>query len=318
MKNEMKRIIPACGRLGNQMFFYAFYKKLMKEYPNEYFVMDLSDICDSTFENNQELFWVFPNLNIEEATDRDIWNIERKIVNYYRGKGSKLVRRIIDGINSKTTKNNNSKICLEANFIDGMSENEIREYSIFIGFWQDVDYYIPYLEELRNHDFVFSTVKDELNKQYIERMANQNSVSVHIRRTDYVDEVLDVLSTGYYKRIIERIIEEEKDPVFYFFSDDLKYIEREYDWLKNKVIISHNQKKEDCFRDMQLMSMCKINVIANSSFSLWASLLNQRKDAKVYYPSHYTQDIQWKDIGLEHYIKVPISHEYDDIGKKKL
>ena len=82
--------------------------------------------------------------------------------------------------------------------------------------------------------------------------------------------------------------EGEEGDRFFLFSDDREYAGEAFSWLDHKEIISHN-RGGDSFRDMQLMSMCRHNIIANSTFSTWAGLLNQNPGRRVVYPDRYTR-----------------------------
>ena len=86
--------------------------------------------------------------------------------------------------------------------------------------------------------------------------------------------------------------------LFYFFSDDTEYVAEKYGWLQNKIIVQNN-KKEKSFRDMQLMSLCQYNIIANSTFSLWAALLNKNKNKEVLCPLIFNTNDEDVKYGLE-------------------
>lgn len=307
----MKRvIITAMGGLGNQMFCYAFYKKMCIEYPEIQFVMDISDVWDGHFERGAEFLTAFPEVMVEKADSAEIFKVEGKITFQYRGKGSRLIRIVVDALNKRLMKPK-ERFCIT----EGIYGNQ-RKYSkddwdkihYFRGFWQKTEYYQPYFKELQR-DFQFAPITDVQNKKLAEEMRNRESVSVHVRRGDYVGEVLDILDTEYYRKIIEQIKNDNPDSCFYFFSNDSEYVEREYKWLDNKVIVKNNNSRMNSFRDMQLMSVCKKNIIANSTFSIWAALLNSNPDKEVYYPSHYYRGIEMETINMPGFIKVEVENQ---------
>jgi hypothetical protein len=84
----------------------------------------------------------------------------------------------------------------------------------------------------------------------------------------------------YYQNAIKIIGEENH---FVIFSDDIKWCEENFNFLKNKTFISGNTDYEDLY----LMSMCKHNIIANSTFSWWGGWLNCNIDKKVIIPSKW-------------------------------
>ena len=92
---------------------------------------------------------------------------------------------------------------------------------------------------------------------------------------------------AYYKKAIAEINKSIENPVFFFFSDDKKYVEETFD-VPNKVIVTCNKGKRSFF-DMYLMAHCKNMIVANSTFSWWAAYLNTRAE-KIYCP------IRWNNI----------------------
>lgn len=306
-------LVPSIGGLGNQMFFYAFYRKMCIEYPHVNFKLDISDIFDKRYERNAELLRVFPNIEPQVASSKEIWQLERKINNQYRGKGGKIVRLIIDRMNQLCMKKNTGFCYTEDDFIKAnyrISDEKWMNIKYLLGYWQDISIYSDYLEILQ-HEFQFSPVEDEVNKKLINDITTCDSVSVHVRRGDYVGEVLDILDTEYYSSIIQKIKMENPKSHFYFFSNDPEYIEENYSWLKEKTIVKNNQGLHS-FRDMQLMSLCKKNIIANSTFSVWAALLNSNDKKEIYYPSHYYEGIRMKKIELPGYIQVTVKGQMND------
>lgn len=305
-----KKLVTSIGGLGNQMFCYAFYKKLCKEYPDVPFYMDISDVWDGRYERGAEFLRVFPNIKIKEATAKDIREIEGKYTFTYRGKGSRYLRKVIDLINKRTMEPK-KKFCITEELFEKkkgvITEKDWDEIKYFDGFWQNVEYYLPYMDELQN-DFQYVAIEDEENRRVMKKIEDTYSVSVHVRRGDYVGEVLDILDTEYYSDIIRKVLEKHPESVFFFFSNDSEYVKREYAWLENKMIVEHNTGMNS-FRDMQLMSMCKENIIANSTFSMWAGMLNPHKERVVYYPSHFCQNTKMRDINLSGFVKCKVKNQ---------
>lgn len=289
MKNNEKYIINGLGGLGNQMFCYAFYKKLSMEYPEKEFVIDLDGIYDPRFEGNCELFHVFPSLRAKIADPFYVLSKEHKISLRYRGPGSRVLKKGVQLFNQKLLRT--SEKCRVTEQLFKQWNNEVapekwNTISFFDGFWQDIDLYKDCWEEIIA-DFKYREIQDVANMKMLQEIKNTDAVSVHVRRGDYSgDYKFDILGTEYYSKIICSIQEKKPESIFYFFSNDPAYIKNNYSWLDRKVIVDINYGK-DSYKDMILMSACKTNVVANSTFSIWASFLNENDDRIVFYPSHY-------------------------------
>ena len=124
------------------------------------------------------------------------------------------------------------------------------------------------------------------------------SVSLHIRRGDYLDpENLEryggICTIEYYMKGISIIKNYFERPSFFIFSNDMEWVKENMD-IPNPVYIDINKGK-DSYMDMYLMSRCKANIIANSSFSYWGAMLNINPSPLVVYPqkwfNNYTPDI---------------------------
>ena len=100
------------------------------------------------------------------------------------------------------------------------------------------------------------------------KIDSTNSVAIHIRRGDYIENtVLSRLAPiKYYEDVVDYIKNKIKNPTFFIFSDDIKWCKENLKIGKQVYYIDWNKGKNS-YRDMQLMSLCKHNIIPNSSFS---------------------------------------------------
>lgn len=150
----------------------------------------------------------------------------------------------------------------------------------FWGDWQRASYFRDVKIDIRLKD---QYITDDM-RRLADEMRDCNSVSVHVRRTDYA--VYDwILPTQYYDRAFNRARDLIDNPRFYVFSDDP-------DWCKENLppgdtVFLHN----DELTDFWLMGKCKNNIIANSTYSFWAAYLNENVDKKVIYPLDWHIDI---------------------------
>lgn len=124
----------------------------------------------------------------------------------------------------------------------------------------------------------FNTPNDNDNLNYLQLVRTTESISVHIRRSDYLQFNEECYKFGYFPKCISYIKTKVENPVFFVFSDDLK-------WCKENVSIIGLSKDDkvyfvginnggNSFRDMQIMANCKHNIATKSSFGWWGSFLN--------------------------------------------
>lgn len=132
--------------------------------------------------------------------------------------------------------------------------------------------------------FTFPPFADEQNRSFAEYIGSRQSVAVHVRRGDMLRFNSRYYKTGYFRRAVRFIKEKIKDPVFVFFCDpeSHEYCRKNLDIFsleeKDAVrFVNWNTGKES-YRDMQLMSLCKHNIITNSSFGWWGAYLNKNPD----------------------------------------
>ena len=146
-----------------------------------------------------------------------------------------------------------------------------------LGYWQSERYFVDRAQTIRAN-FTFRHPLSDRNSDLARKINAVNSVSLHIRRGDYVTNPQIAISHGvcpqsYYKAAIEYIREHVDGPHFFVFSDDPDWVKAELSLQGRFCLVDHNRGAES-YNDMRLMSMCRHHIIANSTFSWWGAWLN--------------------------------------------
>lgn len=164
----------------------------------------------------------------------------------------------------------------------------LSEKTTLFGYFQNENYFKDISEQLRI-DFKFRIPLKGKNNEIRTLIDQGTSVSIHIRRGDYANtnSNLPILDISYYNQAIEYITSQIDNPHFYIFSDGIDWVKQNLDLSNfNHEFIDWN-KNEDSYVDMQLMSLCKHNIIANSSFSWWGAWLNNNPNKVVIAPQQW-------------------------------
>jgi hypothetical protein len=151
------------------------------------------------------------------------------------------------------------------------------------GYYQSEKYFKHCKDKIREIFTLKKKYENELKDKWNDKL--KNSVSIHVRRGDYLDNariggILYCPQIEYYIRSLQYIESLTKIDNILVFSDDMQWCKENF--KNRKCIFVENQK--DIF-DMFLMSYCNHNITANSSFSWWASWLNKNPDKVVTVPS---------------------------------
>ncbi len=175
------------------------------------------------------------------------------------------------------------------------------------GYWQSEKYFLP-VQQLIRQELTIKKEFVESLKDFAETLSRENSVSVHIRRGDYKDKTFStfhgILPAVYYDKAFKILNNKINDARYYFFSDDIGWVKNDLN-MPGATYISGTISKTH-IEDFYLMSHCKHNIIANSSFSWWAAWLNNNPDKIVIAPKKWfnkgPQDTQ--DLIPEGWIKI--------------
>lgn len=286
-----KSIIVSAGGLGNQLFQYAFFLNKKKHNPHVilYFFVPKKETAHNAYELGK-LFGILPGDYSLGA------NIVRKLLIFRDKKGFRLICRILLAV-----MNWPFKVIQEQDMCVYREEylKPAKGRCLYFGYWQSYRYLEPIEEELRAiYRFEYFRLSDK-SRKLLSKLRSEESVAIHIRRGDFLSEENknkygNLSETDYYTQAIARMKERLSNPCFYVFSDD-------QEWAKNnlaleQVVYVDWNKGRSSWEDMCLMSECKHNIIANSTFSWWGAWLNKHKQKIVIAPDNYLKDASTPDI----------------------
>ncbi len=273
------KIIVCKGGLGNQMFQYAFYV-MLRHYHHCKFDYSLFNFVK--IHNGFELPRVFDLSPLEDKFCTLNIQMIRAFhkLNYY-----------------PVFKDKNQYV----------SNVEKEKAFVFIGDWQSEKWFSQFKEEVLK-SFSFKNIMKR-NLQESRVMQSCNSVSVHIRRGDYVGNRLyeNCATLDYYKKALAYIRQQSPDCKIWIFSNEIPWC-KEYlsEFIDNSTSFVDWNMGMNSYQDMFLMSQCKYNIIANSSFSWWGAYLNRNESKIVVAPAKWfnTQNIElYKDIVPETWVR---------------
>ncbi len=298
------KIVNIIGGLGNQMFQYALAVALKERFPDEDILIDTSHFHylfsknwkGTNLHNGYEIDKVFPNANLKKATASQLLKVTWYMPNYVL---SRFVRKALP--------------VRKTEFIQKREDIFVYQPEVFSkegncyyeGNWESEKYFVDSREEVQK---AFSHGEpNKINAGYIEKMENEESVGIHIRRGDYLasPKWTGICTLEYYKRGIETILADGNKHVFYIFSNDIPWCNENINPLLEGhqiVTVTENKGKESCW-DMFLMTHCKDLIIANSSFSWWGAFLNNNK-GRVIAPARWLNEDRKVEIWLDEWIKI--------------
>lgn len=173
--------------------------------------------------------------------------------------------------------------------------------------------YFSGIEQLIRQDFEIKL--DLLENEcanYLQKIQNTNSIAVHVRRGDYVNlELHDVCNNTYYSNSIAYMNTRIDTPHYFVFSDDISWCMANFD-LPECTFVELSASRENPMIDFMLMSLCKHNIIANSTFSWWPAWLNSNNGKVVVGPRHWFNNedkLDWlicQDTVPDHWVRVDV------------
>lgn len=291
-------VVQLTGGLGNQLFQYAAAKALslhhqvsMKLDTGSFYRSEIPELeVPRNFELN----------NFTGITD-EIINAEELNKLFDLNKPKKIFHKIFPAYKKH--------VYIEPHFHYDKNFFHSKKNVLLIGKWQSEKYFFAYRKEIRN----ILQLDDRLVTNVIstaKELEIKESVAIHVRRGDYLRKKIifdwhGVMEKDYYIKALEIISKSVNPERILFFTDDPQWVEKEL-LSSVKGEIASGRLTSTHFEDLYLMSRCKHNIIANSSFSWWSAWLNNNPGKIVVAPAKWfgngpkdTQDIippEWHKI----------------------
>ncbi len=166
------------------------------------------------------------------------------------------------------------------------------------GFWQSERYFSEQEPLIRRELQFRQSVKDAA-AEWLPRLNSSNSVSLHVRRGDYVtsqaaNQHHGTLSQDYYTKAVRHVTQVQPDIEIFVFSDDVSWCRKH---LRFEVPV-HFVEPGPAATAMYLMSRCRHHIIANSSFSWWGAWLDGRNDKIVTVPPYWFTTKKTSDLDI--------------------
>jgi len=277
----MLSVVRVIGGLGNQMFQYAFAYSLSQK--KQIIVkLDIGDF-DSYGLRSYEL-GAF-NVSYEVASQTEINSIKFQ----EEGLFTKIIRKVM-------RKNRPfADAYYEESYFQFDNSLQYKKESLYLtGYWQSEKYFQSYRSDLLKIFTLKSNLHSESMRYHQRIMNNDESISVHIRRGDYVSDehtnsIHGVCEVEYYQRAYTQLQSKLNAAHYFIFSDDIAWTKENLSFIKQKTFIELGAEIPD-HEEMHLMSLCKHNIIANSSFSWWGAWLNQDPEKVVIAPKKWFVD----------------------------
>ena len=280
-------IVRINGGLGNQMFHYAMGLAISVLNKTD-LLLDVSSLKSTEKEETKREFLLpYFNVDIKIAENKDFSRM--KIPNTQKTNLFSRIRRWEVRFRESFRPLHERKFIAEPYFNFCPDILKIKNDCYLSGAWQSEKYFKD-IESLVRESFTLKNSPTVKTEALIEKVSGCNSVSIHIRRKDYVNiqktnRLHGICSLEYYNQAVDLICKKVNNPIFFIFSDDI-------DWAKANLKINCplfyvSDKNTPDYEELIIMSNCKHNIIANSSFSWWGAWLNKNENKIVITPKEW-------------------------------
>ena len=287
-------IVVIFNGLGNQMSQYAFFLAKKKFDKNCICIFDDKNKLNHNGYELNKLFGVSMSKGFKAKIAYHLYQFK---------KSNKYISRLLTLLGIRVISEDKNYL-----YRRNLVESKFLGINYFWGGWPSEKHFEFIKDEIKSvykfpeqDDPVFLKWKYEITN-------NINSVSIHIRRGDYLMNTNDMYQFGgvanmkYFSKAMSFIMEKISCPTFYIFSDDIPWCKEQFKGDEfNFVDCNHG---DNSWRDMYLMSLCHNHINSNSTFSWWAAWLSPYSDSLTISPKEYISNLYTPDVYPDNWIKI--------------
>jgi len=285
-------IVRINGGLGNQLFQYATARAISLKLNRKLF-LDKSWYRDIHIQENRS----DPNATTHRDFLLNYFSVQSRVINKIhlnwikrleiRSRNSNFFKFLREGplniFSYKTINHNNYSL-------ESIQEHP---HVYLIGYWQNNNIIDDYKNQISN-DLILRHSLSTNNEHYLKSINTTNSVAIHFRRCDYQSksksrDVHASCSNNYYYEGIEYLQNNMNNLHYFIFSDDMTWVKNNIDFNANITFIDNDGPSHEHF---YLMSQCKHQITANSTYSWWAAWLNTYPGKVIITPKYWYNDKQ--------------------------
>lgn len=265
--------VRAKGGLGNQLFQYATGYSLAKRLGQEVSI-DISFFPKQTLRG-----YKLDKLNLDKISTDEKQSATIKVLK------NRYLNKVLRKLNKSVIRLGKSSIyLLECRSDLVKAFPEINAENIYLdGYYQSEQYFGKHKKDLVRQ-FTPNYPSEAEYKAALAEIKDCEAVAVHVRLGDFLSAQNDpnpnhyLLGEQYYHNALKYVTEHLENPVFFWFSDDIDWVKKNFGEKEKFHFVSLHTKHAD-IDEMMLMKNCKHIIAANSTFSWWASWLNEHEDA---------------------------------------
>lgn len=274
------------GGLGNQMFQYANSRALaMRNRTNLY--LDISSYTSDYHKSAPRTFKLAQfniQANIAQSENFKSLGIPNSLDQRITTKISRTLYKIIE----KLKPLHKRKYIIEETYNFSPKVYEVGPNCFLSGVWQSPKYFED-IDSIIRSELTLKHPPSNETQEWIKMIEATNSVSLHIRRGDYItNEKTNIFhgtcSVEYYERSMN-LMASIISPIFFVFSDDIEWARKNLKTIYPINFVSNKNIPD--YEELIIMSKCKHNIIANSTFSWWGSWLNENKNKIIIAPKKW-------------------------------
>lgn len=292
-------IVRLKGGMGNQLFQYALGRALAIKYntPLRFNIEAYEDTSPRPFRS------LYAGTFTQRTYDLDLFNVageiakKRDIPFLHRMYGKGWFFLILDAVRRRVLWYVFKQKAQELFYSEYNASYLSLGSNVYLdGFYQSPKYFAHIADTIRQ-DLAFKTMPPANITAIAQTMQQQNSVCIHIRRTDFIgNSGYEYVNEEYYKKALEYIAAQTTIDAIYVFSDDVAWCKENIAYSYPTVILDNDTAGERNEWHFYLMRSCKHFIIPNSSFSWWAAWLPDHKDKIVVAPNYWFTGTNIHDV----------------------